>query len=36
MAELNIRPKTGNDSHIWLWAILIVAIVVVAIFLLTR
>ncbi len=36
MAELNIRPKTGSDGHVWLWAVIIVAIVIIAIFLLTR
>jgi LPXTG-motif cell wall-anchored protein len=36
VAELKLRPKTGSDSLIWLWAILIVAIVGVAIWLLMR
>ncbi|HEX9108694.1 MAG TPA: LPXTG cell wall anchor domain-containing protein [Longimicrobiales bacterium] len=36
MADLNIRPKTGSESHVWLWTILIVAIIVVAIYLVTR
>ena len=36
MAELNIRPKTGGDSHVWLWAIIVVAVIVMAVILFTR